>query len=151
MPISQGMDDSSILMCPKCHSLENTLRMGADKSSIKCSSCGEVFPVNFGIPVLIERHKLGIHSDCFLGIKGKKDSPPVYQLKAAEFGFEIVDYCFFGRFFSFLMGIKYRGINNSRLLNTFIYRGLSRIVEEEEQKAISEADSTNMLLVLRRK
>ncbi|MDO8603561.1 MAG: class I SAM-dependent methyltransferase [Candidatus Omnitrophota bacterium] len=65
-------------------------------------------------------------------------------------GFKIVDYAFFGKYFSYFKDIEYKGYYNSILLNRFIYGIISEIIEQEKKSPVSEEESTNIILVLKK-
>jgi ubiquinone/menaquinone biosynthesis C-methylase UbiE len=70
---------------------------------------------------------------------------------AKTHGFEVVDYAFFGNYFSYFMDIEYRGYCNSLLFNQFIYAAISEIIEREKVNPLSEKESTNIILVFKKR
>lgn len=69
---------------------------------------------------------------------------------AKAYGFEVKDYGFFGKYFSYFKDIEYRGYHNSILFNRFIYAAISEIIERERRRPLSEEASTNIILVLKK-
>jgi hypothetical protein len=84
------------LRCPECH-FEKSLNYKEDK--IICDNCGFEAMSKYGIPCLIKREKMGIHSDRFLGfinnqIKSKNPNKKrKIGLLRRFLGQEIIHFC----------------------------------------------------------
>lgn len=74
-----------------------------------------------------------------------------WQNIAKNYGFELTSHAFFGRYFSYFMDIEYRGYYNSHIFNNLLYRVISKIIVDEKTNPPSEEDSTNIILVLKKK
>lgn len=69
---------------------------------------------------------------------------------AKTYGFEVIDYAFFGKYFSYFWDIEIKGYGNSILFNQFIYAAISEIIEREKRNPLSEEESTLIILVLKK-
>tara|TARA_B100000965_G_scaffold103884_1_gene85505 strand:- start:553 stop:1752 length:1200 start_codon:yes stop_codon:yes gene_type:complete len=69
---------------------------------------------------------------------------------AEKYGFEVIDYAFFGKYFSHFMDIECRGYYNSKLFNKFIYAAISEMVDQEKINPLLEKESTQIILVLKK-
>ncbi|HNX82013.1 MAG TPA: methyltransferase domain-containing protein [Candidatus Omnitrophota bacterium] len=70
---------------------------------------------------------------------------------AESYQFDVVDHRFFGKNFSYFVDMEYNGYAPSYIVSELIYSGISKMIEGEKEHPLSEEDSTNLILVLRKK